>query len=671
MYDIRPESVKTFISDKNIRLPRFQRKQTWDDKKNFQLCISIFKDYPIGVCILSLEKERGKVFRSLLDGRQRRNALTKMYEDPENIYNWARKFVGFKNSDQPSELEDKFRSKIMEYIEADTDDEVSSLDVSEQEDTSLPIESTVDEMVSETATGLELLLEIIKLIHNKQKKNTGFTKPFDFTKYVDKLPYLQEGTNALSSRMVTTFIREYQNYLSDHDLAFETEESFYQFLDSRSTIKDSAKTKSLIHEKWAEIKKRILVLDKIENQLSLCKIGMIEVSNLSPSDSQKIFNIINSEGEKLKAVEILSAKPHWNIPISNPSQDTVDVVSALYKELGTTQTGVVRWDLPATILRRIGDNCVIKQFSANKTDFVKELTCGFKIVAGIYEGGVKKEDIEKLSRTEILNWNTDFDGLIYDLKSMFKLLASFDYFKYFKSWRSTIFELTSEAVAIDFFVIAYKDWERKGKPVGSDQKAKQFQKNCFILWDKLIYEYIYKQWRGAADGKTAGNIASLTSEPDAFIPVDENKWLTVLNEIFEHSSIDSLDISQAMMTPLLYHMYCMRKMQAPDTSYEIEVDHIIPQASFGSSSIDNHDVLQHNILNLGLLPKDENASKNKKRLIMIESQWLKDQIVRFEFVPEDKFQEFSNVSNYKALFECRKPIFVDAYTKYRQEILNN
>ena len=56
---------------------------------------------------------------------------------------------------------------------------------------------------------------------------------------------------------------------------------------------------------------------------------------------------------------------------------------------------------------------------------------------------------------------------------------------------------------------------------------------------------------------------------------------------------------------------------------------------------------------------------------MIESQWLKDQIVRFEFVPEDKFQEFSNVSNYKALFECRKPIFVDAYTKYRQEILNN
>lgn len=48
MYEIRPESIKTFITDRNVKLPRFQRKQTWDDKKNFQLCISLFKEYPIG-----------------------------------------------------------------------------------------------------------------------------------------------------------------------------------------------------------------------------------------------------------------------------------------------------------------------------------------------------------------------------------------------------------------------------------------------------------------------------------------------------------------------------------------------------------------------------------------------------------------------------------------------
>ena len=121
MYEIRPETVKSFITDRNVRLPRFQRKQTWDPKKNFQLCISLFKEYPIGVCILSVDESKGKTVRWLLDGRQRKNALTKMYEDPENIYNWARAFIGFKNSDQPFELEEKYWEKINEYIEADVD----------------------------------------------------------------------------------------------------------------------------------------------------------------------------------------------------------------------------------------------------------------------------------------------------------------------------------------------------------------------------------------------------------------------------------------------------------------------------------------------------------------------------------------------------------------------
>ena len=318
-------------------------------------------------------------------------------------------------------------------------------------------------------------------------------------------------------------------------------------------LKDEKKTKQLIHDKWDEILERMLIIDKIDSQLTSSKIGMIEVKNLSPSDSQKIFNIINSEGERLKAVEILSAKPHWNIPIINPSQEAIDAVKELYKELETVPSDVVRWDYPATILRRLGTNCVIKQFAPTKTDFVKELTCGFKIVAGIYEGGVKKESIEKLSKSTALNWNKDFDQLIYDLKNMFKLLTSYDYFRYFQSWRATIFELTSEAVAIDFFVIAYKDWERKGKPIGSDIKARQFQKNCFILWDKLIYEYIYKQWRGAADQKTAYNISNLSNEPDVFESVSQENWQRVLKEIFEESTIDSLAISQTLMTPLLYH----------------------------------------------------------------------------------------------------------------------
>src|SRR6185312_5232690 len=121
MYEIRPESIKTFIEDSSIKLPRFQRKQTWDESKNFKLCISLFKEYPIGVTILSLEKYDNKITKWLLDGRQRRNVLLKISEDPENIYLWAKKFIGFKENMQPSEVSDKFWEKIGEYLELDSE----------------------------------------------------------------------------------------------------------------------------------------------------------------------------------------------------------------------------------------------------------------------------------------------------------------------------------------------------------------------------------------------------------------------------------------------------------------------------------------------------------------------------------------------------------------------
>ncbi len=673
MYEIRPESIKTFITDRNVKLPRFQRKQTWDEKKNFQLCISLFKEYPIGVCILSVDESKGRTIRWLLDGRQRKNALAMMYDDPENIYNWAKRFIGFKNSDQPNEIEEKFNAKISEYIEADLDEDFEFAPNGSEEDNSVFFEDDEVAELAPNAYGLELLLDIIKIIHNKQKKNTGFTKPFDFTKYVNRLPYIETDASGvkLSSKKIKTFIDEYRKYCDDEYIDYDSEKSFFKFLDGRADIQDEKKIQALLHEKWSMIKERLLIIEKIEALLTNSKIGMIEVKNLSPSDSQKIFNIINSEGEKLTAVEILSAKPHWNLVVDNPSQAAVDATKELYKKIGVVQSDIVRWDIPATFLRRIGKNFILKQFSDSKSDFEKELTCGFKILSSIFVGGIKKEDIEALSKVSNLNWSSDIENLVYDFKNMFKLIASFDYFKYFKSWNSSMMELTSDAVALDFIAIAYKDWCRKGKPLG-DSKVKQFQKNCFILWDKLIFEYINKQWRGSSDSKVAYNILNLNSEPEIFIPIPEHKWNSILeDQIFAESSIESTDISMAMMKPLLYHMYCLRSIQGPDTSYEIEVDHIIPQTLFNESTIPRKGIIQDNILNLGLLPKDENVAKSNKRLILIESRWLKDQIQKYEFIPEEKFSEYSNVANYQEMFNMRSTIILDAYTLQRRNILHN
>lgn len=188
MYEIRPESIKTFITDRAIKLPRFQRKQTWDDKKNFQLCISIFKNYPMGVCILSVDEEKGRSLRELLDGRQRRNALTLMYENPENIYTWARKFIGFKNNDQILDIHDRFIDRINEYLEADDTDLVEDEDEDDNEVIGVVAESQETYNPIDDKEGLDLLFYIIEMVHNNYSHGTGFTRPFDFSQYAKKTP---------------------------------------------------------------------------------------------------------------------------------------------------------------------------------------------------------------------------------------------------------------------------------------------------------------------------------------------------------------------------------------------------------------------------------------------------------------------------------------------------
>ncbi len=162
---------------------------------------------------------------------------------------------------------------------------------------------------------------------------------------------------------------------------------------------------------------------------------------------------------------------------------------------------------------------------------------------------------------------------------------------------------------------------------------------------------------------------NLEREPDLYEPVPAYKWEGLLrDQIFAESVIESVDITLALMKPLLYHFYCLKCIQGPDTDYGLEVDHIIPQTLFNESSIERKDVIQNNLLNLGLLPKNENIAKGNKKLILIDSQWLKDQIVKYEFIPEEMFLEYSNVNNYQKMFDAREQIFLEAYTEKKEII---
>jgi hypothetical protein len=672
MYEIRPETVKTFITDRNIKLPRFQRKQTWDEKKNFQLCISLFKEYPIGVSILSIEEKNNKpIIRWLLDGRQRKNALSSMYEDPGLIYDWAKKFIKFKNSDQPDQIEVKFNQKIQEYLESDPDDKDESVDSELDEEDSSESGTQVEIDSSSVTTGLELLLKIIKMFHNKKAKTTGFTRPFDITPYVKKVPYVDnlQGTPQLSSKKLKAFIDEFRAFCDREDLDYSKEDALYQFIDSRCTIEDETKLKIYLKKAREEICERIEIIEKIDSMLTNSKIGIIEVKNLSPSDSQKIFNIINTEGEKLTAVEISSAKPHWNMQINNPSANISHAVEMLYKRIGTTMTDVVKWDLPAILITRIGKNVVFKKFADNKTDFGKELTIGFKILSGLEIGGVRKEDIESLGKADN-DLGARYEEMILNFRSMLKLIEETNYFQFLNTWGKSIMELTSDAIALNFFILLYKDWERKGQPIGSGSPAKKFQKNAFILYDKLLYEYLTKQWRGSSDSKIANNIASIDANPDVIIPIPKIKWKELLSEIFEKSTIDGDDIKLNSMTSLLYHFYCIKSIQGPGSMYTIEVDHIIPQTLFSQSTIDRKEIVMDNLLNLGLLPKKDNISKSNKRLTHVEDTWLKSQIQKYEFIEEVDYPKVSDINNYKIIFEERCKLFYEAFSELRDKILN-
>ena len=343
--------------------------------------------------------------------------------------------------------------------------------------------------------------------------------------------------------------------------------------------------------------------------------------------------------------------------------------------MGLVALDVVRWDIPATLLSRFDHNVIFKDLSWDsknqKADFEKKLTLGFKVLSGIYEKGVKKDDIEKLGTDKTIDWETDVERVIGDLNTLIRLIEDCSYFSFLKSWKASIMELTSDAIAMNFLLTAYFDWIRKGRPIGSNKQTKLFQKNCFIAWDRLIYEYVSRVWRGSSDSIIANNVSAIESKPPMFEPVNRDEWTKLLKDILDKSEVKEKDVSVALMKPILYHMYCLNEISPPDSKYTIEVDHVIPQSIFKVSGINRSKIIQDNLYNLGLLPKNNNISKSDKKLVEITDAWLKNQIKQYEFIEEKDYQKYSNTINYMELFKKRKKKFDEAFGVCRDSLIAN
>ena len=181
-----------------------------------------------------------------------------------------------------------------------------------------------------------------------------------------------------------------------------------------------------------------------------------------------------------------------------------------------------------------------------------------------------------------------------------------------------------------------------------------------------------RQWSGSMDSKISKYLERVYNDDSSvFEPIDKERWSQLLKDIFETSKIGDSEIKFDLMKPLLYHFYCLKNISGPDSHYSIEIDHIIPQIKFDLSQLSQKNILKDNLFNLGLLPKNENISKSDKTLHQIESEWLRHEIEKYEQVPIDKFDFFSDINNYYDLYSLRKKYFDEAYGKMRENILNN
>ena len=646
------ENTTSYFVNNKIELPRFQRKATWRDIDNFKLCISVFKGYPIGVIIVN---ETG-VKKFLLDGRQRRNALITMYNNPVEVYTWATKFIGIKGNMSEEEVRDRFSEKISEYLQSefnkstedadDVDAHLASDDASEGRTFDAEIQSE----------NMHALLDLILLVHTKYKGTNRFAGMFKFDKMIpiEDLEYsaYANGEYFIDHAKLKKFIKN----RIDNDETEQTE--FINYLIKRHKLneKDAQKIDNYITSQWEYFEKCFDTIRKTDEIIINARIGLIRLIDASPLDAQNIFSLVNGGGAPLTAEELLSARPFWNMEIMNPTDEIRSVAKDLYTFLGiTVPSNVVRWDVCATLLSRIDkSNLVFTKIDlldpkTTQALFTKKLTLGFKLLSAIYVGGISSNSVKDLEneRKAKIDWNRDVEAFIKDFNIAMDLLYDCDYFKYLMSWKQSIMSLMGNSVALEFATLVYKNWISLGKPTKGNPKLKEFQKDAVVLCDRLLYEYSCRLWAGSADSRLARD---LTAIKERFNVVSFDEWESVIDN-FASGNVSKVDKG------IIYHYYCLKKMrpsfdgEGANATYEI--DHIYAQAQFNNvTTIDP--TLMESLGNKALLPKLENIAKSDKSLAELRPhEWLFSEVLRVTGVKDADVDKYSDIVNIQALIDER------------------
>lgn len=664
-YSIVEASVKDFIDNAtNIKLPRFQRKETWTKEQNFKLCISVFKEYPVGVVIVNHNKDADW----LLDGRQRRNALKLMREDFVSVYEWAKAFVKFAYTDSQEEVKDKFWKKIDIYLQKEFE---KKEDVDQEDE-----EENADSFDAESQyASLVTLLDIVLMVHGKKVKGqTRLEQMFMFEGIID--PGDLYYTTAKDGEYKCDPVKLRKRILESIEDGNVEKDNFYgNLFKYRIEPQKEEELKKYISVQWEYYANCIDVVKRSEAVIARARIGMIKLYNATVLDAQNIFSLVNDGGTKLTAEELLSARPFWNVKVENPSGEVRDEVKALYKKLGIDiPEDVYRWDFGATLMSRIDKkHLIFDELPLDKeSSFAKRMSLGFKLLSAIYMGGITNNDVTALENPKKakINWDVDIDRVVNDLNCVIGVIEDGEYFRYLTQWNKSIMNMTTHAVAQEFLTVLYKRWESLEKPskVNSSNGAK-LCKEAMILFDRLVYEYCIRLWKGSSDSRLARDLKNLD---ERLKPVDKESWQSLLEELGE-GTYNGAEIKIDSVQPLIYH-FCALKQFKPvgkdlDTVYEI--DHIIAQNIFNNSHAMVNMNLKNSLANLSPLPKGKNIAKNDKPLNQIQDTWLIHEIETYAELSDDDIITYSDVTNIEKLQAQRMQYYYEAFDKLRSTLFAN
>ena len=665
-YSIVENNAVAFADSRSIKFPRFQRKQTWNDKDNFKLCISVFKDYPIGVVIIN--SQDGNDF--LLDGRQRRNALKLMKDDPKSVYVWAKSFVGFSPNQDVEELKEKFWISIDEYLQHEAAKIKGAENVQEdaEEEKIEEIGEDVENAYSfeKQYNSLKSLLDLVLLCHPMKLGKTNLQKMYEFNGLIDKseLDYADpvEGEYVVNS----TKLKKYIDSLNEHeDLDVNT---FVSVVAKRYRVNgpNLEKLTNYINQHWDFYKKSLDVIESINRVLGRAKIGSVTLTNADVLDAQNIFSLVNHSGTPLSAEELLSARPFWNIPLSNPSAELLEYKKDMYKFLGINlPEETCRWDLCSTFLKRIDKNGLI--FENEKNSFTTSISLSYRIISALLVGGINNTSVTMLEKTRI-DWEVDIEKLINDINFVIGLLEDINYFKHVLAWGQSVMSLTSNSIAIEFCALMYKSWGELGKPTKSSGNIKTFNKRAVTVFDRLIYEYGIRMWTGSGDSMVASHLKDASGS--RYVMITEEEWREYINTIIS-GGYKGKPTSSKTLKPFLYNYYFLRELNPTlkndNTKYDI--DHLVAQKFFKDNpGLDPN--LKDNFVNFSILPKGENIEKTDKKLNEIHDTWLINQIKTFADITDEDIQSFSDLSQLPLLLK-RKDTYLKAYGELRNRLFFN